>query len=77
VTLFADRLGISGQVLVYDEPSDRLHLLYLAYAKWCAARGEVALEEAKVVAALQAHGVTVRTAPLTQTALVVGVRVVA
>jgi hypothetical protein len=50
--------------------------LYLAYTKWCASHGEVALEEAPVVAALQAHGASVRTGALSQTTLLVGVRVV-
>jgi hypothetical protein len=54
-----------------------LDILYLAYAKWCASHGEPVLEEAKVIAALQAHGATVRTAPLSQTTMVVGVRVTA
>jgi hypothetical protein len=50
--------------------------LYVEYAKWCAGHGEVALEEAQVVAALQAHGAIVHTGPLSQLTAVVGVRVV-
>jgi hypothetical protein len=50
--------------------------LYLAYAHWCASHGEPPLEETKVVAALQDHGVTVRAGTLGHGALLVGVRVV-
>jgi len=50
--------------------------LYLTYAKWCASHGEVALEEAPVVAALQAHGANLRTGTLSPGRLIVGVRVV-
>jgi len=49
--------------------------LYLAYTKWCASHGEVALEEAQVVAALQAHGATLRAGPVHHGPLLVGVRV--
>jgi hypothetical protein len=67
----ASRLEWDAQAAV------EVDLLYMAYAKWCASRGELALEEAKVVAALQAHGASLRTGALTQTAMVQGVRVTA
>jgi hypothetical protein len=49
----------------------------LAYARWCASHGEVALEEAKVLAWLQAHGGTIHTGAPSQVTTVQGVRVVA
>jgi hypothetical protein len=49
---------------------------YLAYARWGAGHGEPLLEEAKMLAWLQAHGATLRPGTLTQTTLVVGVRMV-
>jgi len=49
--------------------------LYGAYARWCASYGAVVLEEAKVIAALQANGASLRTLPLTQCTTVQGVRV--
>jgi hypothetical protein len=52
-------------------------LLYVAYARWCAACGEPLLVEANVLAALQATGASLRTAPLSHCTTVVGVRVVA
>jgi hypothetical protein len=49
--------------------------LYLAYAHWCASHGEVALEEAKVLTALEAHGARVITGVYSQVRTVQGVRV--
>jgi hypothetical protein len=51
--------------------------LYLSYARWCASHGELVLEEAQVLAWLTDHRAGVRTGTLSQTALVVGVRVTA
>jgi len=45
--------------------------------KWCAARGELVLEEAKVLASLTVQGATMRTGSLSQVTIVVGVRVTA
>jgi hypothetical protein len=53
-----------------------LDLLYVAYARWCGAHGEPVLEEAKVLAALQAHGASLRTGAVSRLTTVVGVRVV-
>jgi hypothetical protein len=49
--------------------------LYVAYVKWCAAHGESVLAEEKIMAALQAHGASLCTLPLTQCTTVQGVRV--
>jgi hypothetical protein len=49
--------------------------LYLAYAKWCASHGEPVWVEEHTLAWLQAHGATLRTGALTQTTMLVGVRV--
>jgi hypothetical protein len=51
--------------------------LYLVYVRWAVNHGAPVLEQAKVVAALQANGATVRTGPLSQLTTVLGVRVVA
>jgi hypothetical protein len=51
-------------------------VLYLRYARWCANHGEPVLAEEPVLAWLQAHGVTRHTGTLTQTTMLVGVRVV-
>ena len=51
--------------------------LYVMYAKWCASHGEVALEEAQVVAALQARGASLCTGALSQCTTLVGVRITA
>jgi hypothetical protein len=50
--------------------------LYLSYAKWYGSHGEPVLEEAKVMAALQANGARLRTGALSQCTMLVGVRVV-
>jgi hypothetical protein len=49
--------------------------LYLRYARWCANHGEPVLAEERALAWLQAHGATLRTGALTQTTMLVGVRV--
>lgn len=50
-------------------------VLYLRYAKWCAARGAPVLAEEKVLAWLSQHGATMRTGTLSQLTTVQGVRV--
>jgi len=52
-----------------------IDLLFLAYARWCAAHGEPVLAEANVLAELTAHGATGRTGPLSHVTDVLGVRV--
>ena len=66
-----DRLEWDAQAAVEVEQ------LYVSYAKWCAARGELVLEEAKVLASLTVQGATMRTGSLSQVTIVVGVRVTA
>jgi hypothetical protein len=51
--------------------------LYLTYARWCAGRAEVPLEEDKALVWLTQHGASLRRGALSQTTMVVGVRVVA
>jgi hypothetical protein len=60
-----------------EEAAVDVNLLYAAYAKWCAARSAVALAEDQVTTWLQRHGASLRTGALSQTTLVVGVRVTA
>jgi hypothetical protein len=52
-------------------------LLYLAYARWCGARGESVWGETQVLAWLTARGATVRTGPLSGLTSIAGVRVMA
>jgi hypothetical protein len=67
----------AAQRLEFDpEAATELEGLYLTYLRWCAGHGEVAWEEAPVLAALQARGATLHTGPLSQVRQVVGVRVV-
>jgi hypothetical protein len=64
--------------LEYDEGAAvPLDLLLVAYLRWAGAHGEPVLAEEKILTWLRDHGATVRTAPLSQTTLVAGVRVVA
>jgi hypothetical protein len=68
-TFAAQRLQWDPQAAV---PVD---LLFVTYARWCAARGEPVLAEERVLAWLEAEGATVRTGELSQFATVQGVRV--
>jgi hypothetical protein len=68
-TFAASRLEFAPEAAV------EVDQLLLAYLRWCASHGELALEEAKVMAALQAHGARVHTGPLSQVTTVQGVRV--
>ena len=69
-TFAASRLEWDAQAAV---PVD---LLFVTYARWCAAHGEPVLAEEKVLAWLTAHGATVRTGSLSRITVVEGVRVV-
>jgi hypothetical protein len=51
--------------------------LLLAYLRWCGAHGEPVLEEAKIMAALEAHGARVSTGAYSQVRTAQGVRVTA
>jgi|SRR5919109_3201449 hypothetical protein len=51
--------------------------LLVTYGRWCAGHGAVPVEEAKVWDWLTQHGASRRTGVLSQTVMVVGVRVVA
>jgi hypothetical protein len=52
-----------------------IEVLFLAYARWCAAHGEPVLAEANVLVWLTAHGATRRTGPLSHVTDALGVRV--
>ena len=49
-------------------------LLFVTYARWCAAHAEPVLAEEKVLACLTQHGATVRTGSLSGITAVEGVR---
>jgi hypothetical protein len=60
-----------------EQAATEVEGLYLTYLRWCAGHGEVAWEEAQVLAALQARGATLHTGTLSQVRQVVGVRLTA
>lgn len=68
-TFARDRLEWDAQAAV---PVD---ILFVTYARWCAAHGEPVLAEEKVLAWLTQHGATVRTGSLSHITAVEGVRV--
>jgi hypothetical protein len=70
--------AFAASTLEWDETAAvEVDRLFVSYARWCASRGEPVLAEEQVLARLQAHGATVHTGALTQTTMLVGVRVVA
>jgi hypothetical protein len=69
-TFAKDRLEWETSAAV---PTD---LLYVSYARWCAAHGEPVWAEAEVLAWLTARDATVHTGPLSHVTAVQGVRVV-
>jgi hypothetical protein len=67
----------AGDRLEWDaQAAAPIEVLFLAYARRCAAHGESVLAEEKVLAWLTQHGTTVRTGSLSGITAVEGVRVV-
>jgi hypothetical protein len=67
---------VETQVEVAPEAAVDAQTFLMTYFRWCPSHGELALAEARVLAALQAQGVEVRTGARSGAVTVVGVRLV-